>query len=190
VSYGRNAQLRGTLRTPDGRPIAGAQVRVRTRLKRLGSTFVQQAPVVTDRNGAFVVPLPEGPSRIVRLSYAQFVADPAEAAKREVVLFTRARITASRASRRVRPRGSVRFGGRLVGGPLPPRGVTLELQAFQPRRGWRTIRTVRTRQGGRFTTRYRFNAPRGRFSFRFRLRPSDAYPYARGVSRTLRVRVG
>jgi hypothetical protein len=50
---------------------------------------------------------------------------------------------------------------------------------------------VRTRRNGRFVARYRFNsAGGGRFTFRLRLRPNDAYPYARGFSRRMRVRVG
>jgi hypothetical protein len=84
----------------------------------------------------------------------------------------------------------VRFRGSLPGRPLPPRGVTLELQAHQPGRGWRTIKTTRTRRGGLYSTRYRFNSAGGRFTFRLRLRPNDSYPYARGTSKTVRIRVG
>jgi hypothetical protein len=90
----------------------------------------------------------------------------------------------------VRSRGTVRFRGSLKGRPLPPRGVTLELQAHQPGRGWRTVKTTRTRKGGRYSTRYRFNSLGGRFTFRMRLRPNDSYPYSRGTSRDVRVRVG
>jgi hypothetical protein len=68
--------------------------------------------------------------------------------------------------------------------------VTLELQAHQPGRGWRTIKTTRTRRGGLYSTRYRFNSAGGRFTFRVRLRPNDSYPYARGTSKTVRIRVG
>jgi hypothetical protein len=50
---------------------------------------------------------------------------------------------------------------------------------------------ARTRKSGTFTVRYHFQrASQGRFTFRIRLRPSDAYPYSRGVSRRMRVRVG
>lgn len=92
--------------------------------------------------------------------------------------------------RRVRSHGTARFRGSLKGRPLPPRGVTLELQAYQPGRGWRTVKTTRTRKGGRYSTRYRFNSGFGRFTFRVRLRPNDSYPYSRGTSRHIRVRVG
>jgi hypothetical protein len=73
---------------------------------------------------------------------------------------------------------------------LPPRGITLELQARQPGRGWRTVKTTRTRKSGTYSTRYRFNSGFGHFTFRIRLRPNDSYPYSRGTSRPVRVRVG
>jgi hypothetical protein len=93
-------------------------------------------------------------------------------------------------ARRVLSGGTVRFRGSLKGRPLPPHGMTLELQAHQPGRGWRTIKTTRTRKGGRYSTRYRFNSFGGRFTFRVRLRPNDSYLYSRGTSRNVRVRVG
>jgi hypothetical protein len=68
--------------------------------------------------------------------------------------------------------------------------VTLELQAYQPGRGWRTVKTTRTGKGGVYSTRYHFNSARGRFTFRVRLRPNDSYPYARAASKHVRVRVG
>ena len=93
-------------------------------------------------------------------------------------------------ARHARARGSVRFRGSLPGRPLPPRGVTLELQAHQPGHGWRTVKTTRTRKGGSYSTRYRFNSGGGRFTFRLRLRPNDSYPFARGTTKAVRIRVG
>ena len=46
--------------------------------------------------------------------------------------------------------------------------MTLELQAHQPGHGWRTVKTTRTRKGGAYSTRYRFNSGGGRFTFRLR----------------------
>ena len=95
-----------------------------------------------------------------------------------------------RGPKRVRRHGVAKFSGRL-GRPFPPRGVTVDLQIFQPGVGWRVFGNARTRKSGTFTVRYHFQrASRGRFTFRIRLRPNDAYPYSRGVSRRIRVRVG
>lgn len=190
VSFGRTAVATGRLVAADGRPVAGARVDVRTRLLRLGSTFVPGSPVITGPDGGFAVPLPAGPSRQVRLEYRTRVADPEPVVRLDLTMAVRGRLSLRRSASKVRPRGAVRFSGRLAGGPVPPRGVAVELQAYERGRGWRTIRTVRSRRDGSYRTTYRFNAPRGRFAFRLRLRPSDAYPYARAESRTVRVRVG
>ena len=71
-------------------------------------------------------------------------------AKSDVTLKTKARITLH-VPRHVRSHGTARFRGSLKGRPLPPRGVTLELQAHQPGRGWRTVKTTRTRKGGAYS---------------------------------------
>lgn len=46
---------------------------------------------------------------------------------------------------------------------------------------------TRTREGGAYSARYRFNSGGGRFTFRVRLRPNDSYPYARGTSKAVRI---
>jgi hypothetical protein len=96
-----------------------------------------------------------------------------------------------RGPNRVRRRGVAKFSGRLVNRPFPPRGVTVDRQIFQPGVGWRVFANARTRKSGTFTVPYHSQrASRGRFTFRVRLRPNDAYPYSRGVSRRIRVPVG
>jgi hypothetical protein len=189
VSYGKGGTLRGTLRTADGQPITGADVRVLVRENRTGALYVDRGGITSDASGHVSLGIPAGSSRTYQLTYKAFVGDDNLAARSKATLNTRARITV-RAPRRVRSRGVARFRGTLVGRPRPRRGVTLELQAYQPHRGWRTVATVRTGKSGRFSARYRFNSGGGSFRFRVRLRPNDAYPYARGSSKRVRVRVG
>jgi hypothetical protein len=190
VSFGKPATMRGILRNAAGQPIAGADVRVLVREDRLGARYVDRGGVTTGADGRFQVGLPKGSSRLIRLGYRAYTGDDAFAARVNAHLNVRARISVH-GPRHVRPRGRATFTGRLVGRPFPPRGVTLDLQIFQPGRGWRVFGSTRTRRNGRFVARYRFNsAVSGRFTFRLRLRPNDAYPYARGVSRRVRVRVG
>jgi hypothetical protein len=134
--------------------------------------------------------VPAGSSRLLRVAYRAYTGDDAFVARSTSTLNTRARIRV-RGPKRVRSRGVAKFSGRLVGKPFPPRGVTLDLQIFQPGVGWRVFGNTRTRKSGTFTVRYHFQrASRGRFTFRIRLRPNDAYPYSRGTSRRMRVRVG
>jgi hypothetical protein len=190
VSFGKTATMRGILRNAAGQPIAAADVRILVREDRLGARYVDRGGVTTGADGRFRLTLPKGSSRLVRLGYRAYNGDDAFAARVSTHLNVRARISVH-GPRHVRPRGRATFTGRLVGRPFPPRGITLDLQIFQPGRGWRVFGNARTRKSGRFVARYRFNsAGSGRFTFRLRLRPNDAYPYARGSSRRMRVRVG
>jgi hypothetical protein len=190
VSYGKAATIRGILRNSAGQPIGGADVRILVREDRLGASYVDRGAVSTGADGRFQLTLPKGSSRLVRLGYRAYKGDDGFATRTTAHLNVRARISA-RGPRHVRARGRARFTGRLVGRPFPPRGVTLDLQIFQPGRGWRVFANTRTRKNGRFRVSYRFNsASSGRFTFRLRLRPNDAYPYARGFSGRMRVRVG
>jgi hypothetical protein len=189
VGFGRGALVRGTLRNASGQPIGGAQLRLLDRELKLGSHYTDRGAITTSSDGRFSLRISRGASRRVRIAYRAYAGDAALTAKYDVTLKTKARITLH-VPRRVRSHGRARFRGSLRGRPLPPRGVTLELQAYQPGRGWRTVKTTRTRRGGVYSTRYRFNSGFGRFTFRVRLRPNDSYPYSRSASRNLRVRVG
>jgi hypothetical protein len=189
VGYGHSTRVRGILRNSAGQPIAGAELRLLIRDLKLGSHYTDRGAVTTGADGRFTFRITRGASRRVRIGYRAYAGDAGLTAKSDVTFNTKARITA-RAPHHVRSRGVARFRGHLVGHPLPPSGVTLELQAHQPGRGWRTVKTTRTRKGGAYSTRYRFNSASGRFTFRMRLRPSDSYPYARGTSKSMRVSVG
>jgi hypothetical protein len=85
---------------------------------------------------------------------------------------------------------AVRLRGRLLGGPIPPGGKLIDLQAFY-RRSWRTFATLRSDRHGRWRFRYRFRATRGVVTYRFRARVhrEAAYPYELGHSRVVRVTV-
>jgi hypothetical protein len=190
VSYGKGARIRGTLRAANGQPVGGADVRILIREARIGAEYVDRGGVTTGADGRLQFTVPKGSSRLIRLAYRAYKGDDAFATRSTSTLNTRARIRV-RGPKRVRRRGVAKFSGRLVGKPFPPRGVTLDLQIFQPGVGWRVFGNTRTRKSGTFTVRYRFQrASHGRFTFRIRLRPNDAYPYSRGTSRRMRVRVG
>jgi hypothetical protein len=190
VSYGKGATIRGTLKGADGQPVSGGDVRILVRENRLGAQYVDRGGVTTGPDGRFVFPVPAGSSRLLRLAYRAYLGDDAYATRSTSTLNTRARISL-RGPKHVRRHGVAKFSGRLVGRPFPPRGITVDLQIFQPGVGWRVFGNARTRKSGSFTVRYHFQqASQGRFTFRIRLRPNDAYPYSRGVSRRLRVRVG
>jgi hypothetical protein len=189
LGFGHGTTVRGILRNAAGQPVAGADLRLLVRELRLGSGYADRGGVTTGADGHFTFRITRGASRRVRIAYRAYPGDDRLTAKADVTFKTKARITLHVPSH-VRSRGTVRFRGSLKGRPLPPGGVTLELQAHQPGRGWRTLKTTRTRKGGRYSTRYRFNSLGGRFAFRIRLRPNDSYPYSRATSRHVKVRVG
>jgi hypothetical protein len=189
VRWGHGATIRGILRNAAGQAVAGANLRLLVRELRIGSRRVDRGGVTTGADGRFTFGITRGSSRRFRIAYRAHAGDDHLTAKSDVKFSTRARIIVH-VPRHARSRGTVRFRGSLPGRPLPPSGVTLELQAHQPGHGWRTVKTTRTRRGGRYSTRYRFNSAAGRFTFRLRLRPNDSYPYARGTSKAVRIRVG
>jgi hypothetical protein len=181
--------VRGILRNAAGQPVSGAELRLLVRELRLGAPYVDRGAATSSADGRFRFRLPRGSSRRLRIAYRAYPGDDALTAKSDVTFNTKARISIH-VPRHAHSRGTVRFRGSLPGRPLPPRGVTLELQAHQPGHGWRTVKTTRTGKGGAYSTRYRFNSAGGRFTFRMRLRPNDSYPYARGTSKPVRIGVG
>ena len=105
---------------------------------RLGAQYVDRGGVTTGADGRFQFPVPAGSSRVLRLAYRAYKGDDAFVTRSTSTLNTRARISV-RGPKRVRSRGVAKFSGRLVGRPFPPRGVTLDLQIFQPGVGWRVF---------------------------------------------------
>jgi hypothetical protein len=83
----------------------------------------------------------------------------------------------------------ITFSGQVRGHPFPEQGKLVELQVYT-RRKWRTFAQPRaSAQTGRWSYQYRFEAIRGRETFRFRarLRKEQGYPYELGVSRQIKV---
>lgn len=90
----------------------------------------------------------------------------------------------------VRNGQTVLFSGRLLGGPMPELGRTVDLQAFY-RGAWRTFATPRADETGAWRHLYRFGATRGTviYPFRVLIQRDAGYPYETGISRTVRVTV-
>jgi hypothetical protein len=194
VSYGKAALLRGRLVTPEGRPIGGATLRVASRVLAGNRGFreIAGARVVTGADGGFIYRVPPGASRQVRIAYLAYSRDTTFAAQRLFSLRTRAGVRLTVKPSRVHNGGRVSFRGRLRGGPKPRAGVLVVLQARAPGGRFRTFRTVRTkRQGGRFSTRYRFSRTTRTTGFRFRalVRKQIGYAYSTGSSPVRRVTV-
>ena len=186
LRYGRSLRVHGLLRTPDGKPISGAEVRIRERLMQVNAPMEDRGSIRTGRDGRFTSILPAGPSRRVVFGYRARRNDTVDAGADALELRVPARVTlhAKRSGR------TIRFTGKLLGRPRPASGKLIDLQARERGR-WRTFESVRCRGGsGNFRLTYRLGpgARRVRFSFRARVRRDGSYPYVRGYSRTVRPR--
>jgi hypothetical protein len=184
VAFGSRPRVTGRVRNPDGSAVPDAEVRILA----VGRDVRELERTRSSRKGGFSVRIPRGPSRTVQAGV------PAAAPAGTLVCSGQARIRVRagvtlRVPRRVRGR-RIPFSGRLRAGPIPRRGLLVQLEAFEAGR-WREFRSVRTSRRGRFKTSYRLQrttAPRS-FRFRARVRTQPPYPYALGSSRAARVRV-
>ncbi len=185
VAYGRPDRVRGRLTTAAGAPIAGAALQIFTRVVLPRRGFRPVTTVTTDAEGNYSYLAPRGPSRQIRIDYKAFTGDASPTTTRLVRMSTKAGVRMS-----ARKRGdTVRFSGRLRGGPKPQSGLLVVLQGYQAGYGWRTFRTARVSGGGRFNTLYRWRTPaRGTFRFRATVREQIGYAYATGRSREIRIR--
>ena len=190
VSYGKGATVRGTLKGANGQPVSAADVRILVREARLGAQYVDRGGVTTGADGRFQFPVPAGSSRVLRLAYRAYMGDDAFVTRSTSTLNVRARIRArgpkhvplarhrevQRAPRRP-PVPAARSHARPADLPAGRRLARLRHHAHSQERDLHRPLPLPAGEPGRFT-------------FRIRLRPNDAYPYSRGVSGRMRVRVG
>ena len=186
ASFGRSAVVSGRAVGPDGAPAAGAQISI---LADAG-TLTEVGRVPAGPDGGFTFSVPPGPSRVLRAAYRASPGDPALACSAEARLRVRAGITLRVSDRRVRNRQRVRFSGEVLGEPIPRAGKLVTLQA-RVRGRWVTFATPRSTVRGVYRASYRFKTTRRTttFSFRARAPRESAFPYARGTSKVVKVRV-
>jgi hypothetical protein len=188
VAFGARRAVRGRLSTRSGTPLGRVALEVRAKAYSPLGVERHAGTVRTGDDGAFLYSAPAGPSRELRFYYhGSQVMGPSRGTQR---LLVRAKVTLAVSRNRVRNGHSVIFTGRLLGGPVPPQGKLLNLQAFYRHR-WRTFVTARSTSRGRFRARYRFEVSYGRVVYRFRAmaRREAAYPYELGISPRVAVTV-
>jgi hypothetical protein len=189
LPFGTATVLHGRLTGPGGNPVQNAGVEVWQRPAVEGSAFIRFGTVLTGRRGGFTFRVPKGANRLFRFRYAGVALQRGSTSEVRVGVHAATSV-------RVRPRSAVNgdyvtFRGRLRGRPLPPGGKLVELQVYTRRR-WRTFAQPRAdARTGKWRYDYRFEAVRGRVTFRFRarIRREAAYPFELGTSRQVRVHV-
>jgi hypothetical protein len=175
------------LSNPDGTPMANASVCIAA--QNQGAEDAQPTPiakVATDGAGNVTLPLDAGPSRTVWAIHR--VGNAALATSVQVNVQPRVHVKPKR--RHLRNGGVLQVRGLVVGDPVPPAGVLLEIQA---RVGghWQTFRTATTDATGAWKTHYRFRRTAGlqRYVLRARVPRQSGYPYATGASKDFAVLV-
>lgn len=186
VNNGEAAQAEGRLQDANGDPVGGQAIVVEARLLTVGAEWRPEGRTTTDGDGRFAYRVPPGPGRHLRF---RFEGTDAYLASEDAVRVDVPAATTLRVSkRRVPGGGRVRFTGDVLGGPMPPRGKLVNLQAYY-RGKWRTFALPRAAGDGGWQHRYRFGATTAKIAYRFRaLVPrEDGYPYGPGRSKTIRV---
>jgi hypothetical protein len=191
ISYGSRGTIRGRLSTADHVGIRNARIELLAVIDARGGAPLDKGGARTRGDGRFTLVLPRNlSSRRLVLIYRSHVNDTVAVASKALRLRVRAGVTLRISPRRARQGRSIRLTGRLVGGPVPPAGKIVELQARDPGSRWITFRTLRTSTTGHYRGRYTFRRPGPAvFEMRVRVRESSDYPYSTGLSRTVRVRV-
>jgi hypothetical protein len=190
TGYARAHTLSGRLTAPGGTPISGASIDVRATPTYAGASSVAMTSPRTDANGRFSVRIPAGTSsRTLRLAYRAHLGDALPVATRTLRLSVRAGIVLRVSPRTASVGSTIRFRGRLRGGPIPHGGKQLVLEARSPGSAWIEFKVVHTDARGRYGASYRFKFP-GPADYRFRVR-SEAesdFPFAAGSSNVVPVR--
>ena len=187
--YGRVQVLDGRLSAPGGAPIAGALIEVLATPVAAGSATVAMADARTGPDGRFSVRLPAGTSsRRLRFEYRSHLGEARAAATRTLSLSVGAGILLRVAPRTAGVGRRIYFHGRLLGGPIPPAGKALVLEARSPGGPWIEFDVIRSDGRGRFHSSYRFKFP-GPASYEFRAfsEVESDYPFAAGSSNVVGV---
>lgn len=187
IRFTSRPRVVGRLVDERGRPIGGATISIRQRLRETRATSAQIATVVTAADGTFAHVLASGPSRTITFAYTAFSTDAKPSATASLRALVRAQVKARVTPRSTRPGQRVTLAGRLL---LAPRaGVEVKIQA-RDRRRWRTIDEVKTKRDGAFRWTYRFGRGASGRTYAFRARAdSPIYPFAAGNSKPVLVSV-
>jgi hypothetical protein len=187
-SYGRAPAIDGRLLGPGGAPIGGATIDLVATPSYVGGAPITMPSPRTRPDGRFSVRLPAGVSSRT-LCFAYRPAGGASPwATRTLTLNVRAGMLLRVVPRTASVGTSIFFHGRLRGGPVPPDGKQLVLEARSPGSQWLEFRVIRTNARGRFNASYTFRFPGpARYQFRALSERESDYPFVAGSSNVVAV---
>jgi hypothetical protein len=189
INYGGRAVLVGRLTTSGGVPIVGAQLDLSATPSFDGARSVMMASPRTRAGGRFTVRLPHGvSSRTIHVAYRDQLSDTTPVAESTLALSVRAGLTLKITPRTAHVGTRITLRGGVLGGPVPPGGKLLVLEARSAKTSWLQFHVVSAGNHGRFHFVYRFRL-RGPVRYRFRVvSKSEAdFPFIAGSSKAVTV---
>ncbi len=181
--YGASEEITGRLTAPGGVGISGASIDVDETPAYEGARTVSLAGVRTGPTGEWTLTLPrDTSSSALRFAYRSHQNDTIPVATATLTLRVHAGIMLRIAPRSASVGRRIVFNGVLDGGPVPPGGKQLVLEASSGGE-WIQFDTVSTNAKGRYRASYRFKFP-GPVTYRFRVvsRYEADFPFLNGSS--------
>jgi hypothetical protein len=189
LGYGRGGVVQAQLMcTNNGKAIEGAKLEVST---RVGARAAVASSVVTDGAGRAVLRLAAGPGRVVTVGYRMYADDAVVRATASVKVSVNGRIRLRGSHRKLRNGKALRMRGQLLGGYVPRRGVTLNVQ-WRDRGRWRPFAQIKTNKKGAFSYAYRFTRTTRPVTYSLRVQASKGqldYPFQPVASNPVKVTV-
>jgi hypothetical protein len=183
VSSKDSIQIKGSVTTSSGAPVAGANVCIYEQIATRGEDRALADIVHTKNNGTYTSRVDAGPSRSVYVDYRHSNL----LLEKTLQLDSTALPTLNIRKRHIRNGHSMRFKGGIPGPYSSGRVVAIQAQVG---RTWRTFKNVTTDTVGEFKGAYKFKhstLARAKYKFRARVAEQDGYPFKTGISNKAKV---
>lgn len=190
LGFGRTSSAQVQLMcTNNGKPIAAAQLDVVTRVR--GARDAVASDVVTDGAGHATLRLAAGAGRSIAVGYRMYADDPIARATATLKVETNGRVRLRGNHRTLHNGRALTLRGRLLGGHVPARGVTMTVQ-WKDHSRWRPFAQIKTNKKGTFKYAYKFTRTSRRVTYRLRVQVSKGqldYPFLPAASNPVKVTV-
>jgi hypothetical protein len=188
IPYGQAVTIEGRLAC-GLTPVPAATVSLDT--AALVDVPLAAGPVLTGPDGTFSYQLPPGPSRELVFGYRAYSNESAPTTQATIQINVRPRITLHISPRRTYNHRTIKWSGRVEGGPYPADGMPVLVQVKEGKR-WQTFEELKV-DNGVIAYEYTFLRTHHPTTYTFRIAlPSNGdvgYPYAANASPTVSIHV-
>jgi hypothetical protein len=189
LGHGRSSTAQVQLMcTNNGKAIEGAQLDVVT---RVGSRAAVASDVLTDGAGHATLRLAAGAGRAIAVGYRMYADDPIARATATLRVSVNGRVRLHGNHRTLHNGRALTLTGRLLGGYVPKRGVSLTVQ-WKDHHRWRPFAQIKTTKKGTFRYAYKFTRTNHRLTYTLRVQVSKGqldYPFLAVASNAVKVTV-